>query len=134
MDLMLLNSTEPKDLYNVFTLFTGYTEFNGGAIMPNITLSITDDLKEELDSMPEINWSEVTRKFLSDKVKRLEFLKKLEKQLESKGEQELIKWSVELGRKAKKGSFKRLLSELSPERREELLSKLTPEKRREVLE
>jgi len=102
--------------------------------MPNITLSVSEDLKKELDSMPEINWSEVTRKFLSDKVKRLEFLKKLEKQLESKEEQELTKWSVELGRKAKKGRFKRLLAELSPERREELLSKLSPEARRKALE
>ena len=102
--------------------------------MPNITLSVTEDLKNKMNSLPEINWSEVTREFLSDKVKRLEFLKKLEKQLESKEEQELTKWSVELGREAKKGSFKRLLSELSPERREELLSKLSPEKRREVME
>ena len=102
--------------------------------MPNITLSITDDLKKKMDSLPEMNWSEVTREFLSDKVKRLALLKKMEEQLKSKEEQELTKWSVELGRKAKKGSFKRLLSELSPERREELLSKLTPEKRREVLE
>jgi len=102
--------------------------------MPNITLSIPEELKKELDSMPEINWSEVTRNFLSDKVKRLEFLKNLEKQLESKEEQELTKWSVELGRKAKKGSFKRLLAELPPKRREELLSKLSPDKRREVLE
>lgn len=101
--------------------------------MPNITLSISEDLKKELDSMPEINWSEVTRGFLSDKVKRLAFLKELEKRLESKEEKELTEWAVELGRKAKKGSFKRLLSELSPERREELLNSMTPEKREEVL-
>ena len=102
--------------------------------MPNITLSISEDLKKKMDELPEINWSEVTREFLSDKVKRLAFLKKLEEQLESKEEQELTKWSVELGRKAKKGSFKRLLSELSPKKREELLSALSPEKRREALE
>ena len=102
--------------------------------MPNITLSIPEELKKELDSLPEINWSEVTRGFLSEKVKRLEFLKKLERQLESKEGQELTKWSVELGRKAKKGRFKRLLAELSPKRREELLSKLAPEARRKALE
>ena len=101
--------------------------------MPNITLSVSEDLKKEMESLPEINWSEVTRGFLSEKVKRLVFLKKLEAQLEFKEEQELTKWSVELGRKAKKGRFKRLLAELSPERREELLSKLSPEKRREAL-
>ena len=101
--------------------------------MPNVTLSITDDLKKKMDSLPEINWSEVTREFLSDKVKRLAFLKKLEGQLESKGEQELTKWSIELGRKAKKGRFKRLLAELSPKAREELLSSVSPEKRGELL-
>lgn len=101
--------------------------------MPNITLSVSEDLKKEMESMPEFNWSEITREFLSDKVKRLAFLKKLEKQLESKEEQELIKWSVELGRKAKKGRFKRLLAELSQEKREELLSQLSPETRRKVL-
>ena len=102
--------------------------------MPNITLSIPEELKKEMDSLPEINWSEVTRGFLSDKVKRLAFLKKLEEQLESKEEQELTKWSVELGRKAKKGRFKRLLAELPREKREELLSSLSAEKRRKALE
>ena len=102
--------------------------------MPNITLSISEDLKKKMDTLPEINWSEVTREFLSDKVKRLAFLKELEKRLESKEEKELTKWSVGLGRKAKKGRFKRLLAELSPERREELLSTLSPEQRRKALE
>lgn len=101
--------------------------------MPNITLSIPEDLKKEMDSLPEINWSEVTRGYLSEKVKRLAFLKELEERLESNEEKELTKWSVELGRKAKKGRFKRLLAELSPERREELLSKLSAEKRRKAL-
>lgn len=101
--------------------------------MPNITLSIPEDLKKEMDSLPEINWSEVTRGFLLGKVKRLALLKKLEEKLESEEEKELTKWSVELGRKAKKGSFKRLLAELPPKRREELLSRLSSEKRREVL-
>ena len=101
--------------------------------MPNITLSIPEDLKEKMDLLPEINWSEVTRGFLSEKVIRLALLKELEERLESKDEKELAKWSVELGRKSKKGRFKRLLSELPAKKREELLSKLSPEKRREVL-
>lgn len=91
--------------------------------MPNITLSVSEDLKRKMDSLPEINWSEVTRELLSDKVKRLAFLKKLENQLESKEEQELTKWSVELGRKVKKEAFKSLLAKLSPDVREKLLSK-----------
>ena len=85
--------------------------------MPNITLSIPSELKLKMDKLPEINWSEITRECLFEKVRKMELLKKLE----SAEEKELIKWSVELGRKAKKDSFKRLLSEVSPKLREELL-------------
>lgn len=74
--------------------------------MPNITLSVPEDLKRKMDSMPEINWSEVTRGFLSERVGRLALLKKLDKMLEKSEltEEDCIK----LGRKAKKGRFKEL--------------------------
>lgn len=98
--------------------------------MPNITLSIPSELKLKMDKLPEINWSEITREYLFEKVRKMELLKKLE----SAEEKELIKWSVELGKKAKKGRFKRLLAELSSERREELLKSMSPEKRRKALE
>ncbi len=39
--------------------------------MPRITLSIPDELKERMDKMPEVNWSEVIREGLKDKVKKL---------------------------------------------------------------
>ena len=64
-----------------------------------------------------VNWSELVR---GEFLKRDGLLKLLE-QLKSKEEQEFIKWSVELGRRAKKESFEKLLSELSPKEREELL-------------
>ena len=44
-------------------------------------------------------------------------LKVLRKKVESEEEKELTKWAVELGRKAKKSAFKRLVSELSPEKK-----------------
>lgn len=50
--------------------------------MPNLTLSVPEELKHKLDSLPEINWSESVRKFLSEKVKRALLLKKLDKMLE----------------------------------------------------
>ena len=87
--------------------------------MPNITLSVPEDLKSKMEGFPEINWSEVARECLSERVKKLALLKRLE----SAEEKELIRWSVELGRKAKKDSFRRLLSEVSPEIRAELLEK-----------
>jgi len=50
----------------------------------------------------------------------------------SKEEQELIKWSVDLGRRAKKGRFKRLLAELPLKEQEDLLKGLSPEKRKKI--
>ena len=44
--------------------------------MVNITLSIPDELKKEMDSVPEINWSEVARQAFMQRIKDLEFLKK----------------------------------------------------------
>lgn len=50
--------------------------------MPNLTLSVPEKLKHELDSLPEINWSESVRKFLAEKTKRALLLKRLDKMLE----------------------------------------------------
>jgi hypothetical protein len=51
--------------------------------MPNITLLVPEELKKNLDSLPEINWSESVREFLSAKAKRALLLKKLDKMLEN---------------------------------------------------
>lgn len=45
--------------------------------MPNITLAISEELKEKMDSFPEINWSKMTRKMISDKLDNMEELNKL---------------------------------------------------------
>ena len=50
--------------------------------MPNITLSISEELKKQLEELPELNISESVRKFLSEKVKRALLLKELDKLLE----------------------------------------------------
>jgi len=80
--------------------------------MATVTLTIPDETKEELQKFPWVNLSEVVRQaillFILEKAKSPE-------------EQELIKWSIELGRKAKKDRFKRLLAELSPKEKAELL-------------
>lgn len=74
--------------------------------MPNITLSVTEELKSKMDSMPELNWSESVREFLSEKVKRAALLKKLDKMLENS---ELTEKDVqELSKKARKGRFAEL--------------------------
>jgi len=95
--------------------------------MASVTFAIPDEVKEDMKKLPWVNWSEIDKIDLLKKMK----LKELSRKLESKEEQEFIRWSVELGRKAKKESFKRLLSELSPKRREELLDSMSPEKKEE---
>ncbi|MEJ2296702.1 MAG: hypothetical protein P8Y23_18290 [Candidatus Lokiarchaeota archaeon] len=43
--------------------------------MANITLSIPEDLKKEMEKFPEINWSEVARDSIKKKIAQLSFLK-----------------------------------------------------------
>jgi altronate dehydratase len=47
--------------------------------MPTITVRVDEDLKEQMDRHPEINWSEVTRQAITDKTAGLERLEQLEK-------------------------------------------------------
>lgn len=77
--------------------------------MPNLTLSVPEELKKELDSLPEINWSESVRKFLAEKAKRALLLKKLDKMLEHSEltEEDCLK----LGDKIKEGMWKKYKKE-----------------------
>ena len=43
--------------------------------MVNITLIIPEDLKEEMNKFPEINWSEVARASITQKLADLKFLR-----------------------------------------------------------
>ena len=45
--------------------------------MPNITLSIPDDLHERLKNHPEIRWSEVARQAIHQYLDQIELLDKL---------------------------------------------------------
>ena len=44
--------------------------------MVTMTLEIPRELKDQMDSYPEINWSEVARQAFTQKLADLEFLKK----------------------------------------------------------
>ena len=37
--------------------------------MPTLTLAVPEDLKREMDSIPELNWSEIARRAIVEKVK-----------------------------------------------------------------
>ena len=45
--------------------------------MVNITLSIPPGLKKEMEKFPEINWSEIARSSIKQKIIELNFLKEL---------------------------------------------------------
>ena len=45
--------------------------------MPSITVNVDDDLKERMERHPEINWSEVTRQAIQEKIETLEMMDEL---------------------------------------------------------
>ena len=73
-----------------------------GDKMPNITLSISEEMHDFIKKHNEINWSEITRRALNNQIKKMELMDKLV--LESKFTEEDVD---ELDKKIKKGLFKR---------------------------
>ena len=45
--------------------------------MPTITVNVDDDLKDRMENHPEINWSEVTRQAIQEKVETLDVMDEL---------------------------------------------------------
>ena len=45
--------------------------------MPSITVNVDDDLKERMEQHPEINWSEVTRQAIQEKIETLDVMEEL---------------------------------------------------------
>lgn len=73
--------------------------------MPNLTLSVPEQLKQQMDLLPELNWSETIRTFLAEKVKRALLLRKLDKMLENSELTE--EQCLQLGEKAKESLYKK---------------------------
>lgn len=73
--------------------------------MVSMTLSVPEDLKMEMDLHPEMNWSEIARQAIKQ---RLEVLKKLDAMLANSKMTE--KDALELGRKVNRAAAKRFLS------------------------
>jgi predicted transcriptional regulator len=69
--------------------------------MPTITVNVDDDLKERMDEHPEINWSEVTRQAIQEKIQTLEVMDELTSgsELTEKDVQEIADKINESGRK-----------------------------------
>ena len=45
--------------------------------MPTVTVNVDNDLKDQMEDHPEINWSEVARSAFEEKVDDLEMMKRL---------------------------------------------------------
>lgn len=45
--------------------------------MPSVTVSVPNDLKERMDDHPEINWSQVARTAIKEKVDDLEMMDRI---------------------------------------------------------
>ena len=43
--------------------------------MPTLTLAIPKDLKEEMESLPELNWSEIARAAILEKINEYKIFK-----------------------------------------------------------
>jgi len=69
--------------------------------MPSITVNVDDNLKERMERHPEINWSEVTRQAIQEKVETLEMMDELtsESELTERDVQEIADKINERGRK-----------------------------------
>ena len=69
--------------------------------MPTITVNVDDDLKDRMDNYPEINWSEVTRQAIQEKIEALEVMDELtsESDLTESDVQEIADKINESGRK-----------------------------------
>ena len=73
--------------------------------MVNITLSLPEELKNEMNKHPEINWSGLIRISIEEKVKHLSWKKKMLQKLES--EKEFDDIALKIGDKIKEGVWKR---------------------------
>ena len=45
--------------------------------MPNVTVSVDESLKDRMDDHPEINWSEVARQAIREKIRDLRVMEEL---------------------------------------------------------
>ena len=94
-----------KSLY-ITSVFSVLNIDEGGKKMPTITLSVPEDLKREMDLSPEMNWSELARAAIREKVSQLAILRAItaKSKLTEKD-------ALELGRKINKSMHERFKKE-----------------------
>lgn len=73
--------------------------------MPTITLSMPDDLKKQMDEFGDINWSEVARESIRERISQLALLNSIVKKSKLTKED-----ALEIGRKINESMHKRYKS------------------------
>ena len=76
--------------------------------MPAITLSVSSDLKEEMDKIKFVNWSEVAREAIRERISQLALLNSIVKKSKLTKED-----ALEIGRKVNASMHKRYKESLS---------------------
>ncbi len=79
--------------------------------MPTLTLAIPGELKKEMNDLPELNWSEIAREAIIEKIREYKIFKSIV--AKSKLTQ---KDALELGKKVNEGlykSYERKLKEIN---------------------
>ena len=89
--------------------------------MASITLSVPEEVRGLMKRFPEINWSGFVRASIEEKASQLAWRQEMLGKLKEEGP--FIDWSVSLGRTAKQGRLRKLLSRLPAREREQLLKK-----------
>lgn len=69
--------------------------------MVTITLAVPNELKERMESFPEINWSEVARQAFKQKIEDLELLRKFKSE-STLTEEDALRLGAELSKKLAK--------------------------------
>ena len=79
--------------------------------MPTLTLAIPKELKSEMDLLPEINWSEIARRAISETAKEYKLFKSIVSKSKLKEGD-----AVQLAKEVNAGMYKKL-KKLHPELR-----------------
>lgn len=74
--------------------------------MPTLTLAIPEEMKRQMESCPEINWSEVARESIRERLGQLQLFKAIVGKSKLT-EKEAEKLALELGRKVNKSMHER---------------------------
>ena len=74
--------------------------------MTTMTLAVPSELKNKMDTFPEMNWSEVARQAFIQRVRDLEFLKKF-KEDSTLTEEDALRMGDELNKKLAKRYIKK---------------------------